>query len=473
MAGCLNRIASLALVTAPLAQIAVNRFARSIVKMPVSVLVSYDLLGYDVIRFCIVLGLAAAVGGVVGWSINYSRFGHRTAHMGEMVYQGEVKGGNYAEHLASFTQAENPKVELLGGDTYDFGSMAPNEKGEHRFVIKNVGDGDLTLRLGATTCKCTLGTLKSERLEPGEETDVLLEWNVKTNEKTFSQSAQILTNDPDQYAIDLKVSGRVVYQIEMVPDTLTFGEIASSEGAQLTAKIFNYMTPPIENPEVRFSSDELNELSEVTIEPFEPSAADGPNAKAVQGFNVSIDIKPGLRQGPVSQNLIFTFTQESDGELVAENADIEIKENASSPESEKMQFTALITGKVVGSIGMIPNPRLEETESGNFIYDFGQIGADGPFEAKVFVVLKGENRDEEKLSVEAVVPEDVIKATLGEPLRRGTMTLYPLEFELIPGPEPIKRLGRNKDDYGKVRVVSEREGGDKLTIGLQFSLEAK
>ncbi|TWU45359.1 hypothetical protein Q31b_05310 [Novipirellula aureliae] len=425
------------------------------------------------IRFLLVLVLAAAVGGVVGWSINYSRFGHRTAYMGEMVYQGEIKGEDYAEHLASFTQAENPKVELPDGDTYDFGAMSPNEKGEHRFVIKNVGDGDLTLRLGATTCKCTLGTLKTDRLKPGEETDVLLEWNVKTNEKAFSQSAQILTNDPDNYAIDLKVAGRVVYQMEMVPDTLTFGEIASSEGTQLTAKIYNYMSPPIENIEATFSSEELNKFSDVTIEPFEPSDADGPNAKAVQGFRVSIDLKPGMRQGPVSQNLIFKFTQPNHGELVAENANVEVNEAASSSENEKMQFSAVITGKVVGSIGMIPNPRLEETELGNFIYDFGQVGADGPFKAKVFVVLKGENRDEEKLSIGAVVPEDVVKATLSEPLRRGAMTLYPLEFELIPGPEPIKRLGRNKDDYGKVRVVSEREGGDRLTIGLRFSLEPK
>ena len=79
--------------------------------------------------------------------------------------------------------AENPnglaRVELLGEPTHDFGMMSPETEGEHVFVIKNVGEEDLTLRLGATTCKCTLGELDADRLKPGEQTEIKLSWKVK------------------------------------------------------------------------------------------------------------------------------------------------------------------------------------------------------------------------------------------------------------------------------------------------------
>ncbi|TWU31720.1 DUF1573 domain-containing protein [Novipirellula artificiosorum] len=421
-------------------------------------------------RFFLLLVVAAIAGSATGWGINYTRYGHRTAHFGEIGYQGEITAENYQDHLDKLVQVKNPQVELPEGAEYDFGAMAPNDTGEHTFIVKNVGEGDLTLRLGATTCKCTLGSLKTDRLKPGEQTEVLLEWNVKTDSSTFGQSAQVLTNDPNHYAIDFRVNGRVVREMEMVPEEFTFGEVAAKENIELTSKIYSYLLPRIEDPELRFTSDALNELAEVTIEPFEPSEADGANAKAVQAFDISIKIKPGLRQGPLSQNAILSFRHRGEGETLDQGL-ADAGDGETGEKGMKKAFTAAIVGKVVGSISMIPNPRLTVTDAGNYVYDFGVVKQEDQRKAKTFVVLKGANREHEKLSVQSVVPEDVVRAKFGDPIQRATMTLYPLEIELQPGAERTKRLARDRDDYGKVRIVSDAPDGDKLTIGLTFSLE--
>ncbi|TWU20991.1 hypothetical protein Pla52o_40230 [Novipirellula galeiformis] len=420
-------------------------------------------------RFWVLLAFVAVAGSAAGWGINYTEFGHRPARMGEMIYGGEVTGQNISDFYAQAKQTKNPIVELPGGDTFDFGTMAPEEKGRHTFVIKNVGEGDLRLRLGATTCKCTLGTLDNDVLKTGEQTEVRMEWNVKTDQKTFGQSAQLLTNDPRHYAIDLKIEGRVVNELEMIPDALTFGNISSDQEATVTAKLYSYLDRPIENPTFTFSSDELNEFTDVKIEPFDLSEADGASSSAKQGFDIEITIKPGMKQGAVSQNATFSFTRpQSDSDSDDTTGDDK------DGNEERRSLVVPITGKVVGSITMIPNPKLTGSKGGSYIYDFGEVPPEGPFTAKTFVVLKGSDRDNRKLSIESVEPEGVIEASFGENLVRSSMTLCPLEIKLIPGPQRIQRLGRNKEDYARIQIVSDNgESVDQLVIGVKFSMEPK
>ena len=48
---------------------------------------------------------------------------------------------------------------------YDFGLMDPMTTGTYDFEIKNVGDAPLHLKLGPTSCKCTISGLSADKLE--------------------------------------------------------------------------------------------------------------------------------------------------------------------------------------------------------------------------------------------------------------------------------------------------------------------
>lgn len=88
-------------------------------------------------------------------------------------------------------------------------------------------------------------------------------------------------------------------------------------------------------------------------------------------------------------------------------------------------------------------------------------------------MLKGSERDNTTLRVGAISPEGVLKARLGEPKSRGTMTLYTLEIEVVPGDQPIARLGKNKDDYGNVWIESDNPKVTKMRIAVKFAVDPR
>ena len=72
-----------------------------------------------------------------------------------------------------------------------------------------------------------------------------------------------------------------------------------------------------------------------------------------------------------------------------------------------------------------------------------------------------------------VVPDSVINASLGEPIGRGSMTLYPLNIEFTPGADTVERLGNNSKDYGQIMIESNNPKVTKMQIALKFSLEGR
>ncbi len=62
-------------------------------------------------------------------------------------------------------------------DEFNFGKMDFREDGKHEFTITNRGDQVLTVDLGSTSCKCTVGEIEHSRLDPGQSTKVLITWH--------------------------------------------------------------------------------------------------------------------------------------------------------------------------------------------------------------------------------------------------------------------------------------------------------
>src|SRR5687767_3196483 len=71
---------------------------------------------------------------------------------------------------------QDSKLEIEGGSTYNFGQMDRHAKGEHTFVIRNVGSTPIGLKQGQTTCKCTISEMKDGELKPGDSIPIKLMW---------------------------------------------------------------------------------------------------------------------------------------------------------------------------------------------------------------------------------------------------------------------------------------------------------
>ncbi len=403
------------------------------------------------------LGIASAAG------LNYAQYGNREALFGAFGMNNDLTAARLPEYRESLLPKDRPKVDLIDEPNHDFGLMAPDTEGEHLFRIKNVGSGDLRLRLGASTCKCTLGDLDKELLAPGEETEIKLTWTVKAGLTAFSQSAEVLTNDPDSVVIRLAITGKVAKEIDLVPESWTFGEVATGEPIEVTGKVYSFLDTDIELTDLMFTKEEMNDLSEFEVEPFQPSEAnDGIRGIARQGFVVTARIQPGLRQGAVSQNLRMTLNRLDDSG------------NIIPSEDGQFEFVSAPTkGAIVGPLGMILTSRLSGQEGGGYVYDFGKLKKGDSLIGKAFVVLKGSERERTQLKIGEIIPEGTVIARLGEPKGQGSMKLYPLEIELVPGKDPVERSGRNSGDFGSVWIESDNPKVTKMRIGLKFAIDAE
>lgn len=412
--------------------------------------------------------MIAAIGAGIGWNINNDRFGKYEPYFGPMDYQGKVTAVNAVADMRKDWQEKLPKVELPDGNTFDFGIMSLSDEGEHVFVIKNTGEADLSLKVGASTCKCTVGELGKETLPPGEQTQVKMSWTVSTNENSFGQSAELRTNDPSQVAIRFEITGKVVRQMQLVPEQVTLGETAAGEEIDFEVRIFNYLENDVVPGEVKFSDEEVNGLSEITVEPFEPSAEDDVNAGARQGFLLRAKIQPGLKQGPISQNISMPFLLADSGE-----AGTTVSSDKSDGENVNRYISIPVTGRIVGALSMLPNSMLRGVSGGGYIFDFGKRDADADLTAKLFVALKGQEKESTKLSIGEVFPADAVDATLADPIGRGQMNLYALQLKLKPGQESFERLGLSQDDYGYVMIESDNPKVPPLKLRLKFSVSAR
>src|SRR5436190_13726073 len=101
-----------------------------------------------------------------------------------------------------------PQIKVVES-VYHFGRMEPQTSGKHSFEVRNVGTAPLTLNVAGTTCKCTVGGVSANEVPPGKNAFVTLEWNTGYKFQSYSQSAEVRTNDKSMPVFSLEVTGKV------------------------------------------------------------------------------------------------------------------------------------------------------------------------------------------------------------------------------------------------------------------------
>src|SRR3954467_5225677 len=83
-----------------------------------------------------------------------------------------------------------PKVTIVNGERYDFGTMDRNGHGKHQFIVLNDGDAPLNLEAGQRSCGVCIKefTIAQPVLQPGERTEATIEFEIKSGETEFEQS---------------------------------------------------------------------------------------------------------------------------------------------------------------------------------------------------------------------------------------------------------------------------------------------
>lgn len=335
-----------------------------------------------------------------------------------------------------------PQVEVVNGEIHDFGQMDRNAKQSFAFIVRNVGDAPLTLEKGETTCKCTVSALKGNQLAPGEETEVLLEWTAKTDGLEFSQSAELLTNDPARPKVRLLVKGKVIQSVRPDRNELSFSNISANADAMAQMKIYGFRDEPLEIVSHDWLQPETADYYSATIRPLAEDELD-PAVGAKSGVELTVYLKSGLPLGTLAQTIRLVPSYE-------DLTPIEIP----------------IVGRIAGDITFV-GPKFRGDKN---VLQLNLVPREEGARVTLRALIKGEHRNNVQLEIESVEPEESLKATLGEPTRDENIVTVPLTVEVPRGATPGSHLGTGDTKAGRIVLKTTHPEIERIELEVRFAV---
>jgi hypothetical protein len=332
-----------------------------------------------------------------------------------------------------------PKVTIVNGERYDFGTMDRNGHGKHQFIVLNDGDAPLTLETGQPSCGVCIKVFAVAKpvLQPGEKTEATIEWDVKSGDAEFEQSGPLNTNDPIIKSVRLSIHGHVLDTVRAERLDVHFHDLSPSESATQSVNIYSFRDEKLKIEDHEVSSARAGEHLSVSFAPLtSDELAKDPRAK--DGVKMTVEVKPGLPQGDFDGTISVTTNQSSDP----------------------------VTVKVIGNIAsdillMGPNVTRER-----MLVSLGAVPQKEGKKQTIFLLVKGPHREDTKVEIESVEPKVDFSVKLGEPIRDTARTIrYPIVMEVPPGAAPVTR---GEGNYAKIHVKTTHPEIKELTINVRY-----
>jgi hypothetical protein len=337
-----------------------------------------------------------------------------------------------------------PQVETPA-TKFDFGISNPLTKGEHQFVIRNVGRSPLRLETGSTSCKCTVSGLEKRELAPGDEGLVTLEWTTG-RDILFSHYALIRTNDPQRSEIEFRVSGKVRVQLgtsepELVVPAVNPGDVIQTRTIVYSQTAASLSIQSVDSALPGFSW---------SAEPLTGEALHSGEAESLQAT--------------CAQQLMISIPTD---ELKAEFTDT-LRLRVDTSETEEPKILELpLHGRVLGRWAIF-SPLINTT---NGYVDFGTLRHGVGTEAKLLVKIRDSQSSLGEVEMESF--PDFVTAKL-EPRTSANTTsgkgLYDLRIS-IPADAPICQYLGTPQGWLKIRTSHPRI--PEIVVKLHFAVKSR
>jgi Protein of unknown function (DUF1573) len=382
--------------------------------------------------FTIVL-FAALLGGAVGVAVAYVEV--RSSGVAAAATEG------LSDEPLTKLDGKLPRVKV-DNPNYDFGRMERGTEKSHEFVITNVGAAPLTLEIGSTTCKCTLGHVTNKPIAPGESTQVRLEWKALAEQGPFRQSAKIVTNDPIQPEVELTIDGEVVTASYVQPPDLMFDKLAVDETKSAEVYVMAMLQDDLTINSAELTDERTRDKFDVKIEKVARDQLPNPDAK--DGARITVTTKPGLPVGHFDQSLTLHTNLE---------------------DSPVLHIPVI--GRLVGDITVHGTGWID----GQDALMMGSVKSSEGHKSQLNLVVRGENAADVKFDVASVDPEE-LKVTIGEPKRiKDTLLHVPLIVEVPAGTRPMLRLDTSQGDAGKIILNTTHPTMKEISLRVRFTVE--
>lgn len=136
----------------------------------------------------------------------------------------------------SFTAFAQPKLEIIGGNTYNWGSVKRADGPlKAKVKIKNAGTELLDISNVKPGCGCTTAPLDKNKLNPGEEATLDITLKIDKDSGPVTKGITITSNDPANGKVNLMIKADVYVALTVFPKMMNFS--ASAPGQEVSSKI--------------------------------------------------------------------------------------------------------------------------------------------------------------------------------------------------------------------------------------------
>ncbi len=124
--------------------------------------------------------------------------------------------------------AEVPKAEIES-DAYTFEEVLEGTLVKHAYTIRNTGQAPLVIKSVQTSCGCTTAK-RPETIAPGASDDIVVQGNTTGyGGHRFQKTITVVTNDPKQERILLKLDGPVAQFAQISPKRISLRGTAEND----------------------------------------------------------------------------------------------------------------------------------------------------------------------------------------------------------------------------------------------------
>ncbi len=379
--------------------------------------------------------LLLALGAGLGFGMAYWRFY-------ESPWISDFDAGREAPP-AETRQGPRPKA-VIRETTFEFGTLDMTGSGNHEFVVSNAGDAPLELTSGPTSCRCTMTKMEQERVPPGGSAKIPVSWKPTELPGPYTQTATILTNDPERPRIVLTISGRITVAAQLFPSELVFSRLAINETAAAESRLLGFLDAPVEVLGHEWSEPATARFFEAVFKPLSLEEAQQEQPTARSGQRILVRVKPGLPQGPLHQQLIL---------------------RTNVPSAPRLTLT--IRG-AIGSEVSIAGPGWN-ADTG--VLTLGEIAGDAGAQRQLLLVVRGPARRDTSFSIGEVEP-NVLRASLGRPtdINQGAVVQTPLTISIPPGSPTVNRMGLESSRQGRIVLKTTHPQVPEIQIHVRFAV---
>ena len=347
-------------------------------------------------------------------------------------------------------------VAKVDKELFDFGTMQRGVTKSHEFVFTNTGTAPLTLEVGRTTCKCTLGEVSEKPLAPGESTPVRLEWVAKSMPGEFRQEATILTNDPRKPTVNLQVIGLITETSGLTPEEFLLGRVAADQISTASVYLTTYEkeSDPILVEAAMDPTVAMADKYEFAVE--QVASEDLPLERAVSGVKLVVKAGPGLPIGHVTEW-------------------VSVKTNLHNgvPKGDKLDGDTLQVPLFAVVEGDVSVRGAHWSKERDFL-NFGTVASREGAEENLFLSFKGDNAATTRAEVVSTDPK-WLEVEMGEPkvIREG-VAHQPMKVRIPPHRPAEVRSGAGAEDGGqgsgdaRIRLKTNNPSTPELDVRVRF-----